>query len=152
LNPLKTSLFFSILLFLSSLPGSAQPFSPEQPDPVFEQWRWQSFPQLRGPGFRDVAEDREGNVWFATDSGLKRYDGLHWTDFSVDDGLHGAPINVICAARNGKVYAGSRRGISVFEHGKCRLDHLDHLEHPGSRGRDHLVGYRPGSALYLAGQ
>lgn len=76
-----------------------------------------STPWTRIPRCR---EDSDGNIWFATDSGLKRYDGTHWTDFSVDDGLHGAPINVICAARDGKVYAGSRRGISVFEQGKWR--------------------------------
>lgn len=84
---------------------------------MLESWRWQSFPQLKGPGFRAVVEDANNHLWFGTDSGVKHYDGITWTDYTIANGLHGAPINVLCAAKDGSVYAGSRKGISQFKNG-----------------------------------
>jgi hypothetical protein len=42
-----------------------------QPKQLSEAWRWTEF-NLPGP-VRDIFEDREGNVWFATDVGAVRY-------------------------------------------------------------------------------
>ncbi|GEM_PF-2193317 len=95
-------------------------YKPEMPDPVYEDWRWESYPQLQGPSFRAVAEDVTGAVWFGTDKGVKRYDGRTWTEYTETDGLFGAPINVLCPASVGRVYAVSRLGISVFEDGAWR--------------------------------
>ncbi len=46
-------------------------------EPVLESWRWRSFPELKGLGLRCMAEDRDGNMWFGTDGGARRYDGLN---------------------------------------------------------------------------
>ena len=59
------------------------------PDPVLEKWRWTTFDRgsgLAGP-VRDIFEDRDGGIWFATDQGAQRYDGMRWTTYTTKDGL-----------------------------------------------------------------
>ena len=61
--------FLSLLIciLLQNLPPIALAFEPYElkvEDPVIEPWRWQSFPQLQGPGFRAVVEDASGHIWF----------------------------------------------------------------------------------------
>ncbi|MBT5832712.1 MAG: response regulator [Candidatus Latescibacteria bacterium] len=111
---------FLTYILIQALPFrafAAEPYKPQMSDPMLESWRWQSFPQLKGPGFRTVVEDTKNHLWFGTDSGVKHYDGITWTDYTTADGLHGAPINVLCAAKDSSVYAGSRKGISQFKNG-----------------------------------
>ena len=63
------------------------------PDPVTEGWRWTEFDQsngLAGP-LRNIYEDRDGNVWFATaEEGVQRYDGRTWTTLPI--GCRGQPV------------------------------------------------------------
>ncbi len=56
-----------------------------QPEPLSETWRWTEF-NLPSP-VRDIFEDREGNMWFASDAGAVRYDGTHYRIFTSEDGL-----------------------------------------------------------------
>ena len=97
---------------------AVRPYTPVQPDPVLEPWRWTAFPELNGLGLRCMAEDREGNMWFGVDEGAVRYDGLKWTTFTEQDGLYGAPVTAMLGARDGSVYAGTPMGISRFANGK----------------------------------
>ena len=56
------------------------------PDPILEDWRWTEFDGSSGLAGKvyDIYEDRDGNIWFATDEGVQRYDGLHWASYSLD--------------------------------------------------------------------
>ncbi len=58
---------------------AAQPYEPVHPDPILERWRWSAFSELNGLGLRCLAEARDGAIWFGTDSGVRRYDGVNWT-------------------------------------------------------------------------
>ncbi len=51
----------------------------------------------------DICQDTDGFLWFATESGISRFDGTHFKNFTFDDGL---PANVII-----KVFADSRGRI-----------------------------------------
>ena len=64
-----------------------------------------------------MAEDHTGALWFGTSEGVCRYDGVNWTAYTPEDGLKGAPVNALLAARDGSVYAGSEQGISRFKDG-----------------------------------
>ena len=113
----KWSLWCALMgqvLFTASA-WSAQPYQPTHPDPVLESWRWQAFPELKDLGLRCMTEATDGAIWFGTDQGVQRYDGLKWKTYTPENGLYGAPINVLCAAKDGRVYAGSDRGISRFD-------------------------------------
>ena len=97
---------------------AAQPYTPVHPDPVLEPWRWRSFPELKGLGLQCMAEDRGGRMWFGVDDGALHYDGRTWTTFTPEDGLLGAPVQTLCATRDGSVYAGTELGISRFRDGR----------------------------------
>ncbi len=96
---------------------SAAPYMPRHPDPLFEPWRWRSFPELKGLGLRCMAEDAGGEMWFRVNDGVRRYDGVTWTGYGVDEGLDGEPVDVLLGARDGSVYAGTIQGISRFREG-----------------------------------
>ena len=82
------------------------------PDPVLEQWRWTTFDRssgLAGP-VRDMFEDRDGNIWFATDQGAQRYDGMRWTTYTTKDGLGHNQVRTITQTRDGAMWFGTYGG------------------------------------------
>ena len=108
-----------LLLAVCSSPAFAvRPYRPVNSDPVLEPWRWRSFPELAGLGLRGMVEDRTGNIWFGTDNGVRRYDGLYWTAYTTAQGLDEGPVNALLVTREGILYAGTRRGICRFSGGK----------------------------------
>jgi hypothetical protein len=93
------------------------PYRPATSDPALEHWRWRAFPELRGLGVQCLAQTRDGAVWFGTDNGVQRYDGLTWTSYTSQDGLPNAPVTALCATQNGDLYAGTEMGISQYKKG-----------------------------------
>ena len=89
--PLLFHFAFSILtsLSVSSPLLAVDTLTVTTPDPMTEAWRWTTFDHSSGlSGYiRDIYEDRDGNVWFATDQGVQRYDGYSWTNYTTADGL-----------------------------------------------------------------
>jgi len=43
----------------------------------------------------DITQDRSGYMWFATRSGIVRYDGFNWAQFSITEGLPLSSFNYI---------------------------------------------------------
>ena len=96
-----------LMLLCASHGWAARRYTPVHPDPVLESWRWTRFPELNGLGLRCMAESTDGAMWFGVDDGVIRYDGVHWRPFTAEDGIRGVPVNVLCASRDGSVYAAS---------------------------------------------
>jgi PAS domain S-box-containing protein len=70
---------------------------------------------LSGNYVRDVFEDREGNVWVATDNGLDRFRHIAVTTVSVKEGLsHTTPWSAL-AASDGSVWVGTLDGLNRVE-------------------------------------
>ena len=110
--------YATILCLLWTVSAFAvQPYTPVHPDPVLEPWRWRSFPELKGLGLRCLAEDKDGNMWFGVNDGVRVYDGVNWTAYTPQNGLLGAPVNVLLATGDGSVYAGTAWGVSRFKGG-----------------------------------
>ena len=63
----------------------------------------------------DMAADRSGNVWVATEAGLSRFDGRQWTTFTEADGLADDLICSVAVDGQGRVWAGSLNGLSRFD-------------------------------------
>ena len=88
------------------------------PDPVLEPWRWRSYPELKGEGLQCATEDRDGRMWLGVTDGVRVYDGMTWVSHTQEDGLSGAPVQTLCATRDGSIYAGTSQGISRFRNGQ----------------------------------
>ena len=73
------------------------------PDPVLEEWRWTTFERnsAQDGSVRDVHEDRDGNIWLATDRGAHRYDGYHWTTYRSEDGLTDDKVRTVIQSQEG---------------------------------------------------
>ncbi len=67
-----------VLLTAGALPGRGQQFHVRQ---------YTVEEGLPSAHVRDVTQDAEGRIWFATRSGIATYDGLEWTTYNVADGL-----------------------------------------------------------------
>ena len=61
-------------------------------------------------------EDRDGTIWFGTDSGAERYDDYNLESYPIDDGLTDQRVRAIVQTDNGEMWFGSfRGGISRFD-------------------------------------
>lgn len=68
---------------------------------------------LTGPVVYSMCQDRDGFMWFATETGVSRFDGSRFTNFTTGDGLPGnAIIQVYCDAA-GRVW------LIPFKHAIC---------------------------------
>jgi ligand-binding sensor domain-containing protein len=64
---------------------------------------------------RDIAVAPNGQVWFATPSGVSRYDGVSWRTFTVLDGLLSNDVYSISFGGDGSVWFGTSIGVSRFD-------------------------------------
>lgn len=92
---------------------------------------------LSGDRVNYFCEDREGNVWVATTSGLDRFRDLKVATLTSREGLPGGDIGAVTAARDGSVWMAERRALIHWE--KSGLSYFD-----ASRG---LPGSSPTSLL-----
>ena len=112
------NLAFLFLIALFAAPcTAAQPYQPASQDPLKEPWRWRHYPQLDGLGLRCLTETSDGAMWFGTDEGVRRYDGLEWTSYTSADGLLGRSVISLAAGPDGQLLAGSESGISAYRNG-----------------------------------
>ncbi len=103
-----------VVLLTAGVCGAVRPYEPVYSDPLEEPWRWRRFPELDGLGLRCLAESTDGTMWFGTDEGVRRYDGIDWSVYTSADGIRGRSVITLCAARDGSLYAGTEMGISRF--------------------------------------
>ena len=75
----------------------------------------------------DLALDRSGNLWIATQEGLVRFDGARFRTFGTVDGLPAAPVFNVEIDASGAVWAGTLRGLARLEGERFATAHL-----PGS--------------------
>jgi signal transduction histidine kinase/ligand-binding sensor domain-containing protein len=73
---------------------------------------------LSGDHIRCLFEDREGNVWAATESGLDRFRDLPVTTISRDQGLPPTNVTSVFASQNGGVWIGGPGGLSRIAGGR----------------------------------
>ena len=72
------------LALVAGRPVLAQPPSPAPPPLRFDPIT--TADGLSSPVVRDIVQDHQGFIWFATDSGLDRYDGDRFTVYREDPG------------------------------------------------------------------
>jgi ligand-binding sensor domain-containing protein/two-component sensor histidine kinase len=65
-----------------------------------------------------IFEDREGNIWVATITGIDCFRDLAVSTFTSHEGLSSAQIDTVFASRNGAVWAGGDRGLDALLKGR----------------------------------
>ncbi len=64
---------------------------------------------------KDVVVDANNVKWFATNAGVKRFDGTTWTTFNITNGLNMAGVRAIAIGPDGSVWAGAKGKIARFD-------------------------------------
>ncbi len=74
---------------------------------------------LAANAVRNIVQDKYGYLWFGTDNGLCRYDGVKVVTFHIPDYGRNQYVTSLMAADNG-IYVGTERGVFLlsFERGK----------------------------------
>ncbi len=57
-----------------------------------------------------IAEDRQGNLWFGTDMGVSRYDGLAWRSYLRE--LGGVYVYSAVKDQSGNLWFGTDQGVT----------------------------------------
>ena len=87
--------------------------------PPFKHGTWKHYTYLDGLGQNRVwaiFQDRDGFLWFGTDSGgISRYDGDKFVNFTTDDGLVSNHVWAIHQDREGFLWFGTSDGISQYD-------------------------------------
>jgi len=124
-------------------------------------------PQFRRYGVADglpsgpiyaVTQDRHGLMWFATASGLVRYDGVSFRVFrhALDDpqSMPAGAIYTLFVDRDNCVWGGSiSNGLTVYQPSEHRFRHWEHQpDDPASLASDEVwsIAQTPDGALWLA--
>lgn len=79
---------------------------------------WGSEHGLQGSTISDVFVDREGTPWLATDRGLARRRKKIIQTYSKADGVDHGEIYPILKAKDGAIWIGSIKGLTVYRNGK----------------------------------
>jgi DNA-binding NtrC family response regulator/ligand-binding sensor domain-containing protein len=64
-----------------------------------------------------ILQDRDGNIWFATESGACRYDGYRLTTFTTKDGLPSNSLGSIIQDRHSHLWFAASIGVGCY-HGQ----------------------------------
>ena len=83
-----------------------------------QSWRVTSYvqdPGLTGIDFTGMAFEKDGTAWVASNNGLFRYDGYHWTRFTVQNGLPSSYIRCVHITKSGQLWVGTAKGAGVFD-------------------------------------
>jgi PAS domain S-box-containing protein len=72
---------------------------------------------LSGDSVTGLFQDREGNIWIATTSGIDNFHDLRVASFSTRQGLSSDQVNSVLAARDGTVWIGNYN-LDVLRSGK----------------------------------
>lgn len=89
---------------------------------------------LSGNEINSIHEDREGNLWVATDRGLDMFRDTPVVTYSTIEGLAATDLHSVLPLRDGTVWVGSEEGLSVIDGKGIRAIEPP----PGIRGK--LVG------------
>lgn len=92
---------------------------------------------LLGAEVYDILQDKSGYIWFATDFGVSRYDGLSFINYTTTDGLSANATIKMIEDYKGRVWFASYNGsLSYYENSTIRSlpinQRLQELIAPGS--------------------
>jgi len=83
---------------------------------------------LSGINVYAIAQDKDGFLWFGTETGLSRFDGSHFKNFSSEDGLNeNEIINLFVDSKNRVWIFPFKNSVCYYYHGKIYNSSNDSL-------------------------
>jgi PAS domain S-box-containing protein len=76
---------------------------------------------LASNSIADLFEDKEGNIWVGTSSGLDSFHELAVSTMADRQGFSSASVESVLTARDGSVWLGTRNGLDRWEDGRLSL-------------------------------
>ena len=78
----------------------------------------------------DIAQDRQGFVWIATQSGLSRFDGKNFTSYNaLNSDLHNSAINkLLYDEEENKLWIGTNEHLSVLDCSTMKFENFTNLD------------------------
>jgi signal transduction histidine kinase/ligand-binding sensor domain-containing protein len=73
---------------------------------------------LSGDWVTNLFEDREGNVWVATQDGLDRFHEATFVPFSARQGLSNGIVTAVLGSRDGSVWLATSAGVNRWQQGR----------------------------------
>ncbi|MEJ7701597.1 MAG: two-component regulator propeller domain-containing protein [Pyrinomonadaceae bacterium] len=73
---------------------------------------------IKGLPVFDIHQDRQGILWFASSSGLVKYDGKESKFFTTENGLPGNNVKTIIENEDGSMWIGTYDGIALMKNEK----------------------------------
>lgn len=84
--------------------------------------------RLAGSTVYDLCQDKEGFMWFATETGVSRFDSTHFRNYTMDDGLPANEILTLFADSRGRVWIGPfKKAICYYYNNKIFTPENDSL-------------------------
>ncbi|SEO76597.1 ligand-binding sensor domain-containing protein [Niastella yeongjuensis] len=94
----------------------------------FSYSRYDSRDGLAGSTVYCMTQDAEGFLWFGTETGLTRFDGTHYKNFTLEDGLPDNEIIQLFGDSKGRVWISPfRRAVAFYYKGKIHTSENDSL-------------------------
>lgn len=69
------------------------------------------------PGLTCITQDSDGFIWIGGDSGLVRYDGVHFRKWTAADGLAATTVNRVLRRRGGGIWVVTEGGLVKYHKG-----------------------------------
>ena len=107
MNKRKPYVLISFLLIISLNTFSIESYTPEQADVFRENWRWHHLQEIDNDGIRDISQDEEGNIWFASEDGVFKYDGYDFHLYEIYGTIDTNHVNCIISSKVGLFAANS---------------------------------------------
>ena len=87
-----------------------------------------------------ITQDKQGNMWFATQNGLNKYDGYDFTVYHHDDNdPHSIADDIVrtCITdRQGRLWVGTDNGLSLYDAASDRFE-----TYPAVTDRERVIGH-----------
>ena len=90
----------------------------------------------------DLIEDREGNIWIATDDGIDRLRDLPVRSFGQRDGMQSISANTLLTLRNGHLLFSDGTALNSLQSGNVGHYPTSESIHRQGLCPDHISGKR----------
>ncbi len=101
---------FVVALLMLTVVSSSQ-FLLAQQMPIRKYGLQEGLPQI---SVQALLQDKYGFLWLGTQSGISRFDGIHFVTYSSEDGLGNNYVQALLADSLGRMWLGTQGGLSYF--------------------------------------